>query len=47
MVTGHMNVTVVVQVIGAKSYLQGNGCAEHCWVGHLPCIVRGSVKCCQ
>ena len=41
-VLGHVDVAVVVQVIGGKSHLQGNSYAEHCRVGHLPCIVKGT-----
>ena len=32
-----MCVALGVQVIGGKSHLAGDGCAEHCWVWHLPC----------
>ena len=39
-VSGNVHVAVGVQVIGGKSHLPGNGCAEHCWVSHLPCIIR-------
>ena len=38
-----VHVAVAVHVIGGKSHLPGNGCAEHCWVGHLLCIRRGFV----
>ena len=45
-VSGHVYVAVVVQVIGGESHLPGNGCSEHCWVGFLLCIMRGFVKHC-
>ena len=40
-VMGHVQVAVVVQVIRGESDLPGNGCAEHCWFGCLPGIVKG------
>ena len=40
-ILGHVSVAVAVLVIVGKSHLPGNDCAEHCWVGHLLCIVRG------
>ena len=43
-VLGHVPVAVVVQVIGCKNHLPDNGCTVHCWVGHLPCIVKGFAK---
>ena len=45
-VLGLMHIAVVVQVIGGESHLPGNGYAEHYWVGHLLCIVLGSMKWC-
>ena len=44
MVSGHVYVAVVVQVIIGESHLPGDACAEHCWVSHLLCIVRGFAK---
>ena len=43
---GHVHVAGVVQVIGGESHLPGNGCAAYCWVGLLPCIMRGFTKHC-
>ena len=45
-VMGHVHVAVAMQVIRGKSHLPGSGCTEHCWVGHLLCIMRGFVKHC-
>ena len=40
MVSGHIQVAVLVQVIGGKGHLPGNGCDEHVWLV-VHCAVEG------